>query len=354
MLEVGSGDRVLDLACGHGRHARAISPGGGAPRRHRSEPRVPRSGSRLRSRPGPRRPPGTAPAGRHLRRRLLLVLVALHVRRRRERSLSLGGGAAAPARWPDARPPRQSACGSGASRSRSRPGTCRGEARWRRAPGTTRRPAATPAPAASPARTGSVLAGVAHLRYYSPEEWQELGGRCGLRITRITSTLQADRPAERLDDDAPDLIALREKVSMSTEEPANPPHPGGQARPRRPRPRRQDHRPGAARRGLRGHLHRAAPDPGDDRRRRDPGGRGRRRPLHHVRRPHDPLPGGGRGAEGAGLLRRHRCSEAASSPRRTSPSFEIRGWREVFLPGTTTQSIVDWIRGNVQPRAEVA
>jgi hypothetical protein len=55
---------------------------------------------------------------------------------------------------------------------------------------------------------GSVLAGVAHLRYYTPEEWQELGGRCGLEITRITSTLQADRPAERLHDDAPDLIAL--------------------------------------------------------------------------------------------------------------------------------------------------
>jgi SAM-dependent methyltransferase len=55
---------------------------------------------------------------------------------------------------------------------------------------------------------GSVLAGVAHLRYYTPEEWKALAGRCGLELLRITSTWQADRPAERLDDDAPDLIAL--------------------------------------------------------------------------------------------------------------------------------------------------
>jgi hypothetical protein len=55
---------------------------------------------------------------------------------------------------------------------------------------------------------GSVLAGVAHLRYYTPEEWRGLASRCGLELLRITSTWQADRPAERLDDDAPDLIAL--------------------------------------------------------------------------------------------------------------------------------------------------
>lgn len=55
---------------------------------------------------------------------------------------------------------------------------------------------------------GTVLAGVAHLRYYTPEEWQGLAGRCGLDLLGITSTWQADRPAERLDDDAPDLIAI--------------------------------------------------------------------------------------------------------------------------------------------------
>lgn len=55
---------------------------------------------------------------------------------------------------------------------------------------------------------GSVLAGVAHLRYYTGEEWQGLAGRCGIELLGITSTWQADRPAERLDDDAPDLIAI--------------------------------------------------------------------------------------------------------------------------------------------------
>ena len=56
-------------------------------------------------------------------------------------------------------------------------------------------------------------------------------------------------------------------------------HPGRQARPRRARPRRQDHRPRAARRGLRGDLHRPAPDAGDDRRGGAPGGRRRDRPV---------------------------------------------------------------------------
>jgi len=55
---------------------------------------------------------------------------------------------------------------------------------------------------------GTVLAGTAHLRYYTPEEWAVLARQVGLDLLRITSTWQADRPVERLDDDAPDLIAL--------------------------------------------------------------------------------------------------------------------------------------------------
>ncbi len=61
-------------------------------------------------------------------------------------------------------------------------------------------------------RDGTVLAGTARLRYYKPEEWEALAPRAGLRLLRITSTWQADDPAEVLDDDAPDLIALAEKV----------------------------------------------------------------------------------------------------------------------------------------------
>ncbi len=61
-------------------------------------------------------------------------------------------------------------------------------------------------------RDGTVLAGTARLRYYRPEEWEALAPRAGLRLLRITSTSQAEDPSERLDDDAPDLIALAEKV----------------------------------------------------------------------------------------------------------------------------------------------
>ena len=41
-------------------------------------------------------------------------------------------------------------------------------------------------------------------------------------------------------------------------------------------------------------------------------------------------------------------------PQEDIPKLREAGVSQVFLPGTTTQSIVDWIRGNVQPRAEVA
>ena len=41
-------------------------------------------------------------------------------------------------------------------------------------------------------------------------------------------------------------------------------------------------------------------------------------------------------------------------PQEDIPRLRDSGVAQVFLPGTTTQSIVDWIRGNVKPRAEVA
>jgi len=61
-------------------------------------------------------------------------------------------------------------------------------------------------------RDGTVLAGTAHLRYYTPKEWESLARRAGLRLVRITSTSQAEPPPERFEDHAPDLIALVEKV----------------------------------------------------------------------------------------------------------------------------------------------
>jgi methylmalonyl-CoA mutase, C-terminal domain len=41
-------------------------------------------------------------------------------------------------------------------------------------------------------------------------------------------------------------------------------------------------------------------------------------------------------------------------PQDDIPTLKQAGVSQVFLPGTTTQSIVDWIRGNIRHRAEVA
>jgi len=41
-------------------------------------------------------------------------------------------------------------------------------------------------------------------------------------------------------------------------------------------------------------------------------------------------------------------------PQDDIPTLKREGVSQVFLPGTTTQAIVDWIRGNIRPRAEAA
>lgn len=207
MLEVGSDHRVLDLACGHGRHARAISPEVGLlvgiDRNPEYLARARDSGAVL-VRGDLRALPlqaGTFDA-------VYSWYSSLFMYDDDENARCLAAAAALlrpggrmlvhhdnPSRL--RREPEQVAAwdmpGGGKVEERSRydPATGRDTCTRR----LTR-------------QDGTVLAGVAHLRYYSPEEWQELGGRCGLEITRITSTWQADRPTERLDDDAPDLIAL--------------------------------------------------------------------------------------------------------------------------------------------------
>src|SRR5512133_1738708 len=59
---------------------------------------------------------------------------------------------------------------------------------------------------------GDALEATAHLRYYKPTEWRTLARAAGLRLMRITSTTDAAarRPAEP-GPEAPDLIALLEK-----------------------------------------------------------------------------------------------------------------------------------------------
>ncbi|WP_242395995.1 class I SAM-dependent methyltransferase [Anaeromyxobacter oryzisoli] len=61
-------------------------------------------------------------------------------------------------------------------------------------------------------RSGAVLAGTAELRYYKPSEWGPLSERAGLHLVELTSTTDAGRiPRPAPGPEAPDLIALLEK-----------------------------------------------------------------------------------------------------------------------------------------------
>jgi SAM-dependent methyltransferase len=207
LLDLGPRDRVLDLACGHGRHARALSPEVGLlvgiDRNPEYLSRARHSGAALVRgdlRALPLRP-GTFDAvyswysslfmyDDEENARCLAAAVSL---------LRPGGRIVVHHDNPQRlRRETEAQCGW------DLPGGGRVEETSRYDPATgrdscTRRVIRV---------DGTVLAGVAHLRYYTPEEWQGLAGRCGLDLLGITSTWQADRPAERLDDDAPDLIAI--------------------------------------------------------------------------------------------------------------------------------------------------
>jgi SAM-dependent methyltransferase len=207
LLDVGPGDRVLDLACGHGRHARAISPEVGLlvglDRNPGYLARARGSGAALIRgdlRELPLRP-GSFDA-------VYSWYSSLFMYDDEENARCLAAAAAL------LRP------GGRLLVHHDNPARLRGQPTAQAAwdlPGGGRVEEDSRYDAASGCDTctrrvirpdGTVLAGVAHLRYYSPEEWHELAVRCGLELVRITSTWQADRPAERLDDDAPDLIAL--------------------------------------------------------------------------------------------------------------------------------------------------
>jgi SAM-dependent methyltransferase len=59
---------------------------------------------------------------------------------------------------------------------------------------------------------GGALEATAHLRYYKPTEWRTLARAAGLRLVRITSTTDAAaRRSSELGPEAPDLIAVLEK-----------------------------------------------------------------------------------------------------------------------------------------------
>lgn len=61
--------------------------------------------------------------------------------------------------------------------------------------------------------SGRVLEGTSELRYYTPSEWGPLAERAGLRLLQLTSTTGAGtNPRRELGPEAPDLIALLEKT----------------------------------------------------------------------------------------------------------------------------------------------
>jgi SAM-dependent methyltransferase len=57
---------------------------------------------------------------------------------------------------------------------------------------------------------GAVLAATAELRYYKPSEWSRLAERAGLRLVAVTSTPGAAAPGREPGPEAPDLIAVLE------------------------------------------------------------------------------------------------------------------------------------------------
>jgi SAM-dependent methyltransferase len=57
---------------------------------------------------------------------------------------------------------------------------------------------------------GAVLAATAELRYYNPSEWRRLAERAGLRLVAVTSTSGAHAPGREPGPEAPDLIAVLE------------------------------------------------------------------------------------------------------------------------------------------------
>jgi len=60
---------------------------------------------------------------------------------------------------------------------------------------------------------GALLEGTAELRYYTPSEWLPLARRAGLRVVDVTSTTGAGQvPRRPPGAEAPDLIALLEKT----------------------------------------------------------------------------------------------------------------------------------------------
>ncbi|HEX9049215.1 MAG TPA: class I SAM-dependent methyltransferase [Anaeromyxobacter sp.] len=212
LLRLAPGESVLDLACGHGRHARVLA--GGA-----RVVGLDRSGAYLRRAAGE-----GAPA----------AFVRGDVRALPFRAASFDAAYswyASLFMFDDA---QNEACLSGAARV-LRPGGRllvhhANPLRLAREPDASARRALPDGSAVEEeshydvargvdrcARTlvrpgGDRLAGTAELRYYMPTEWGPLARRAGLRLVELTTTPDAGRASRREPGpDSPDLIALLEK-----------------------------------------------------------------------------------------------------------------------------------------------
>lgn len=210
LLHLGPEDRVLDLACGHGRHARLLSP------RVARLVGVDRSGAYLKLATGAayvrgdvRALPlgsGRLDAAYSWYASLFMFDDATNVACLAEagRVLRRGGRLlvhhANPLRL--AREPR-----AAARRTLADGALVEEESVYDAATGIDR------CARRVVKRGGAVLAGAAELRYYSPAEWGPLAERAGLRLLELTTTPDAGRtPRREPGPDAPDLIALLEKT----------------------------------------------------------------------------------------------------------------------------------------------
>ena len=225
LLALGPGDRVLDLGCGHGRHARLLAG------RVASLVGLDRSGEYLRlatSTPTPTStstPPRTAAAPRYVRADLRALplrpasfdaayswYASLFMFSDPENEACLA--AAARALRPGGRLLVHHANPLGLARRpheasrRVLPGggTVEEESRFDAARGVDR------CARRLVRADGTVLEGTAELRYYTPSEWPPLARRAGLRVVDVTSTTGVGEiPRRPPGPEAPDLIVLLEK-----------------------------------------------------------------------------------------------------------------------------------------------
>ncbi len=218
LLELAPGRRVLDLACGHGRHAVPLAPRAGVViGLDRSAPYLRRAAEAARGLP---RPPRLVRADLRLLPFRDGAFDAVYswygslfmfddpanqaVLGELARVLRPGGRALV-----HHANPLRLAIEPAASARRTLPdgSAVEEEARFDPATGVERAHRWLVRP------DGTVLAGAAVLRYYRPEEWGPLGRRVGLRTVKLTSTtgVGAGGGPLELGPEAPDLIAVLEK-----------------------------------------------------------------------------------------------------------------------------------------------